>query len=399
MRRLILIFILLYFQNLNAQEKTLFTDNLNQFSKLSDWKKTLKDVEIIALGENTHGLGDVFSTKVELVKFLHEELGFDLVLFESGYGDAAIAKEKMNELDPYDYTLSFSSNLYYQSQELKSLSEYAFKNKTLTIGGFDCQPQQVFFIQQLSSFLQPIDSAFANSVQLGFEMFNVLYTFEYNKDTAGFIAQQKKFCDLLNQCDSILIECEKEQNPESKNQIAIFRKTISIFKSTYSDLEFGGLMKWPEAYNLRDKAMFDVVKWYKDSNPDSKIIIWAQNSHIENVPKPNYTVKWMGHYLKETYGDKYYSVGAIVYSGDNLNYNGPVKFEHSLKDFLAYHLNKSNQKKFIFDLRHYEKQDFTNELLKGMESNGNIAEFYAKQRFDGLLFLHYSDIPKLLPKR
>src|SRR5690606_42073490 len=65
-----------------------FTSDLESFESLSGWRESLKGVEIIALGENTHGLGEVFAAKTELVKFLHQELGFDWVLFESGYGDA-----------------------------------------------------------------------------------------------------------------------------------------------------------------------------------------------------------------------------------------------------------------------------------------------------------------------
>ncbi|MEZ5059237.1 MAG: erythromycin esterase family protein [Saprospiraceae bacterium] len=144
--------------------------------------------------------------------------------------------------------------------------------------------------------------------------------------------------------------------------------------------------------------MFETVKRIKASNPKSKIIIWAQNSHIENTPKPNYTVNWMGHQLKKEFGDKYYSVGAVVYSGTNLNYNGTFEFEHKDKGYLAYHLNQFQKEKYLLDLKNYDKIDFTQQLLLGMENNGSTAGFKAKERFDGLLFLKYSDVPKLIEK-
>jgi len=161
-------------------------------------------------------------------------------------------------------------------------------------------------------------------------------------------------------------------------------------------MDIGEIMSWPASYNLRDKSMFEIVKWFKEENPESKIIIWAQNSHIENNTKPNYNVNWMGHSLKKAYGNKYYSIGAVVYSGKNLNYNGTTEFEHKDSSYLAYHLNQFQKEKYVLDLRTYIKDDFTNALYIGMENNGNTAEFIAKDRFDGLLFIRYSDIPKLI---
>ena len=89
-----------------------FTSDLRDFKDLTALRESLKDVEIIALGEQSHGLGEVFNAKTELVKFLHKELGFDLVLFESGYGDGALAWERFDSLSAIEFTSSFSSNHY-----------------------------------------------------------------------------------------------------------------------------------------------------------------------------------------------------------------------------------------------------------------------------------------------
>ena len=157
-------------------------------------------------------------------------------------------------------------------------------------------------------------------------------------------------------------------------------------------------MSWPVADNIRDESLFEIIKSFKEENPKTKIIIWAQNSHIENRTKPNYNVNWMGHHLKKAFGKKYYSIGTVVYSGKNLSYNGTFDFEHNDNKYLAYHLNQFQKEKYVLDLRKHIKNDFTNKLLLGMENNGNTAEFVAKDRFDGLLFIKYSGIPKLIKK-
>lgn len=405
MNKILTLIIILTFGSCRAQtdfNSTIqFTSDLEKFGNLSKLKETLKDVEIIALGENTHGLGEVFKAKTDLVKFLHQELGFNLVLFESGFGDGSLAWEQLDSLSTKEFTNSFSSNFYYNSEEIMELVGYVkSQKKTITLQGFDCQPQQNYLVKRMTEIAQPLDTVFAKSVQLEMSSFNNLYQFENDKDTLAFNKQRDSFIDFLTVYDAFLDKNEQKllESGTTKNEIDALKKTNEIFNSTYSKIEIGSMMSWPASANIRDKSMFEIIKWFKEKNPESKIIIWAQNSHIENKTKPNYNVNWMGHILKKTYGDKYYSIGTIVYSGKNLNYNGTFDFEHSDKNYLAYHLNKFQKDRFVLDLRKHDKEDFTTQLLLGMESNGNIAEFVARDRFDGLLFIKYSNIPNLLQK-
>ena len=404
MNKIHILILLFLFNSSNAQtvlnSNIKFTSDLSDFKDLTALRESLKGVEIIALGEQSHGLGEVFNAKTELVKFLHKELGFDLVLFESGYGDGALAWERLDSLSPIAFTNSFSSNHYYNSEEILTLVTYVKSQKqSLKINGFDCQPQQNYLIKRMTEIAQPIDSVLAKSVKFEMRSFNYLYQFEKDKDTISFNKQLDRFFNFLNVYNSFLNQHQQEliNSGTTKNEIDAIIESNQIFKKTYSEIKIGDLWGWPFSLNNRDKSMFEIIKWYKDKNPTSKIIIWAQNSHIENKSKPNQTINWMGHSLKKTYGDKYYSIGSIVYSGkDLLGNNGPFEFESSNNTYLAYHLNQFKKDKFVLDLRAHDKPDFTNQLLLGMESYGNTSGFIAKDRFDGLLFIKYSDIPKLI---
>lgn len=405
MNKILTFIIVLSFCSCNAQtnfSSTIeFTSDLEKFENLSGLQKSLEGVEIIALGENTHGLGEVFKVKTQLVKYLHQELGFDLVLFESGYGDAALAWEQLDSLSAREFTNTFSSNFYYNSEEIENLINYIkTQNGRLKIQGFDCQPQQSYLIKRMTEIAQPIDSIFAKSIPLEMRNFNNLYQFENDKDTLAFNKQRDKFIGFLDNYNTFLNKNTNKllKSGTTKNEISALKKSNEIFIKMYSKIHIGEMMGWPIAENIRDKSLFEMVKWFKEENPKSKIIIWAQNSHIENKTKPNYNVNWMGHHLKKAFGDKYYSIGTIVYSGKNLNYNGTFDFEHKDNHYLAYHLNQFQKEKYVLDLRKHNKNDFTNKLLLGMENNGNTAEFIAKDRFDGLLFIKYSDIPKLIKK-
>ena len=252
----------------------------------------------------------------------------------------------------------------------------------------------------MTEIAQPLDSVLAKSVPLEMRSFNNLYQHENDKDTTAFNKQRDRFIGFLNHYNAFLNTNINElvKTGTTKQEINALKKSNAIFIKTYSSINIGEIMGWPEADNIRDKSLFEIVKSFKEENPESKIIIWAQNSHIENQSKPNYNVNWMGHHLKKTFGEKYYSIGAVVYSGKNLNYNGTFDFEHNDNKYLAYHLNQFQKEKYVFDLRKHNQNDFTNKLLLGMENNGNTAEFIAKDRFDGLLFIKSSDIPKLITK-
>lgn len=61
------------------------------WSDLSGLARLLSDVRLVVLGEATHGDGATFLAKTRFIEFLHQRLGFDLLVFESGFYDCSRA--------------------------------------------------------------------------------------------------------------------------------------------------------------------------------------------------------------------------------------------------------------------------------------------------------------------
>jgi erythromycin esterase len=59
----------------------------DDFSDLQPLKKIIGDARLVTLGEQSHGDGAVFYAKARLIKFLHQEMGFDVLAWESGMFD------------------------------------------------------------------------------------------------------------------------------------------------------------------------------------------------------------------------------------------------------------------------------------------------------------------------
>ncbi|MEO1513484.1 MAG: erythromycin esterase family protein [Bacteroidota bacterium] len=384
-----------------GMEELAYTNDLNQFENLDNWKTALKGVEIVALGENTHGLGAVFANKVELVRWLHQNMGFDLLLFESGFGDGHLAWENQRTADARDLMSAFTSYKYYQCEEMLPLFSYVTEQqggqRPLQIGGIDCQPQQDHLVRYFYDAVDAVDTTFGQRLREGMLGLKLLYRYEYEKDSLSFVAQREDNKMFLEELKGFLKD-EKLgflRNGTTEESWKALYESVNIFHRTYGDIAYGELMGFPKSANVRDRSMFENVKWHREQYPSRKIIIWAQNSHIENVAGPEPSPRWMGHHLKEAYGDRYYSIGAIVYKGrDLIHWNNTVnEFEHDTTAFLAYHLHQQRYDRLLINLRERYGQPYLNEPLLGMESGGNTGLFVAKDRFDGLLFIRSSDVP------
>ena len=54
------------------------------FQDLQFFKTVLGQRRLVQLGESGHGVAEFNHAKVRLIKFLHQQMGFDVIAFESG---------------------------------------------------------------------------------------------------------------------------------------------------------------------------------------------------------------------------------------------------------------------------------------------------------------------------
>ena len=115
------------------------------YNDLSFLDNELEGVEILMLGEQSHGDGSTFLAKTRLIKYLHKYKDFNVLVFESGLVDAyrvwKMIMEGKNDIDVFDYGIF---QVWAKSQQTRELFEYVLEqsksSNPLIIAGFDMQP-------------------------------------------------------------------------------------------------------------------------------------------------------------------------------------------------------------------------------------------------------------------
>lgn len=114
------------------------------FSDLKPFADAIGNARVVALGEQTHGAREEYLLKTRLLKFLHQRMGFDVLLLESGFydiGRLAARAERGQTLDS-----SAPGNVFFmyaKSAEGRGMLQYLDRQRSLgkpmQLGGIDSQ--------------------------------------------------------------------------------------------------------------------------------------------------------------------------------------------------------------------------------------------------------------------
>jgi erythromycin esterase len=327
---------------------SMIAEENDSYADLMFLKPILKDKRLVSMGEATHGASEYNSVKVRLVKFLHEQLGYNVIAFESNLSDATAAYAQINKMTPEQL---MESSIYgvWQVEENLPLFEYIVEqSKTehpLILTGFDSQATTESFITFVEDWFAKVNKSKAKAFAQTERWYLKLNMIDKIED---FNSQQKKIKEKYFALQSFVKENQAElsKNQQDPNLISIIERVLQNRIDMLDNYH-------PHIVNLlsgieteknvklgsyeRDRVMAGNVDWLANSvYPNEKIILWGHNYHIR---KNNSTMitehngfgydydpyPTMGEMLSFSLKQNGYVIGLYAYEGSSLKNNGEVE--------------------------------------------------------------------------
>ena len=294
-------------------------DNNGRFSNLETLNENFEGVRVVTLGEQTHFDGATFDAKIQLVKYLHEKLGFNILAFESGYFDCSKAAELIARSDSKGILRQAVFGVW-DNKSLADLEEYILYTQNtsapLIVTGFDAQfsgsLSKQYLFEDLSVFLKNIGALeiindpdwinFESAVQRQIKYSN-FYKKPSKIDTPLIGKFSRKISDFI----------PKNASSANVDRNEFWLKVVSNLKND-SKRRFSN-------ENFRDSIMAEnLLDLVERRFKNDKVICWGATSHfIYNQKAINSkayeTFIPMGEYLHQKLNKSLFTIGFTSYKG------------------------------------------------------------------------------------
>ena len=291
------------------------------FSDLQFLKPLLAGKRIVQLGESGHGVREFNQAKVRLIRFLHQEMGFDVVAFESGLWECWRADQRVGGGTAQEVMRSCIFGVWH-TEEVLPLFDYLNRarhtGRPLTLAGFDIQMSSregsthrpVFFRDLVAR----IDTAYARRV---YALDSAYVDVFQNQPSAfaGYVAANGTA--VLAGYDTLTRFFERHAEELGRADPARPWVGRLARQAAWSAGEYAR-QTLPGGGALRDPGMADNITFLlRELYPDRKIVVWAHNAHIRHAGEATlYTpTNRMGSIVAQRHRPELYTVGLYMYRG------------------------------------------------------------------------------------
>jgi erythromycin esterase len=347
------------------------------FSDLAPLAKAIGSAQVVELGEPGHGAGTSFAAKVRLIKFLHQRMGFNLLVWESGMYDVALSDAGMRGGDDAQTAARRGVfQLWSGAQEVKPLFDYVKASqataKPLHMAGFDLQVTADGSMERFAADLRAFVQALKNQ-ELKDAM--TVAADEALAARARFFSSKFEAEAEVAALDQAAEQLLKAIHDKRAAFLAVHdAKSIAWMEHWIENMRIDARQRYdarhgigPEVAreNRRDARNFENLRWLiQEGYPGEKIIVWAHNVHVMkatyssdfravHVEPQTDDMKTTGSLLADWLGGRVYSIGMTAYQGkDALVTGGPATvIAPAPADSLEGRLHALGQPFIFLDLR------------------------------------------------
>jgi erythromycin esterase len=296
----------------------------DDFSDLMPLREILKGVRIVFLGEATHFDGTDFLAKGRLIRFLHSELGFDVLAFEAGIYQMRLTWEAFRAgVDPKK---AFSKGVFWMwadSLQVEPLIRYVSHSlnteRPLELAGIDYQIWSNELPQNLREFLKSKDIAtpFADPNSPETEILAAMSEVRYRmgEQKRPDSAMKARFVESLKRTADDIGKLEQTRE-------VVFWQRVFMNMVPYARGPVLRIVDKSERYSAREPLMAENLIWMAEEYyPDRKIIVWCHSGHALRAPNElafNIGLPvTLGDGVWKEFGEEMYSIAPVSYEGEH----------------------------------------------------------------------------------
>jgi erythromycin esterase len=302
----------------------------DDYGDLQFLKPLLSGRRLLGLGENGHGVAEFSQAKVRLIKFLHQEMAFDVIAFESNIFECYQADSHASDWTAEEM-MGRSIFPVWHTEDVLELFRYIKQSKgtsrPLILAGFDDQNSTKASLRRPAAFqlvIATIDPDFAAQVQstdLNFQ--ETIYGANWQD---AYTEPNRLFYDGLRQWFDVHLEELVALFPYSPLLPLVLRQAAW---SQAREIEQNIAPDVQSVFNIRDRAMADNVGVLLEKlYPDKKIVLWAHNGHLDHDPDLTQVVNWdkrsMGYWLAQRHRPLLYTIEFFMFQGEAAENNRSV---------------------------------------------------------------------------
>ena len=370
------------------------------------------DARIVMLGEASHGTHDYYTWRTYISERLIEEKGFDFITVEGDWPDCYRLNRFVKGYDTsHENALELLRSFerwptwMWANWEIVALSEWLHKynaglpaNRKVGIYGLDVYSLWES-MESIIKYLKKTDPAALEVAKEAFTCFE-----PYRKEDGQGYARASQFIPELCKTEvlNLLGEIQRKLPQYNTDHENVFNAEQNAFVTVNAEKYYRAMIEGgPHSWNIRDRHMAETLeRLLRFHGPDSKVIVWAHNTHIGDARATDMANEGM-YNIGELARLQHYEKGVVLvgfgsYSGTVIagkSWGSPMRkmeMPAAQKGSWEYLLNKSGpqNKLLIMD-------DFMNDTF---------MENYIGHRAIGVVynpeFEKYSNyVPSILPLR
>ncbi len=303
----------------------------DRFADLRPLAQVIGDSRVVILGEQAHAEGLTFLAKSRIVEFLHIELGFDVLCFESGVYDCDRAWRAIRS---GTHAIAAMRDavfpIWTHAAEVVPLMEFvearARSERPLELCGYDCQLSGRFSAETLAADLAALDARATPPAldadaheRIAFAITRLTTDGAIDADAASAardaIARQLAALDL------------PAYAPIAESERSFWRRVLRSLDAQIAFVLAGSDPDRPlaERFNPRDICGGETLVWLANERfRGRKIIVWAASMHAVrraegivrvNGEEPYLGVRTAGCVASETLGEALFVLSPIAGAG------------------------------------------------------------------------------------